>query len=450
MPGGPGVKSPSERYAALVRLVESRTVTRVTPPLLLPANPFFDLAGEEFGRQLLLTTTSNGVEYCLRPDFTLPIAQQYIEDGMTGVPAAFTYLGDIFRQQDGYPVEYEQAGLELLGQADAGNALDQVLTFARWALAIHEITSPSIRLGGVGLFEKFLEAAEVPAAPKNTMSADAPAYRAAKVHEIDWDMTEKVVEIAPGKVVKVWTFEDSVPGPVVRVRVGDTVKVTIRNKTKLPHSIDFHAARIAPDRAFRDVAAGESFTFSFEATTPGVFMYHCGTAPVVHHIANGMYGMIIVEPEGGLPAVDRELALVQSDFYVSDTPGMPADNEKLMNGIPDVVAFNGYAGQYKDEPISVKKDERIRVFLLAAGPNTWSAFHVVGTIFDKAWIDGVHDENLSIGNQTLNLSASQGAIAEFTLDEEGIYPFVTHDFTNATKGAVGLLKTEHAKGTMTH
>ncbi len=293
-------------------------------------------------------------------------------------------------------------------------------------------------------------AAEVPAAPKNTMSADAPAYRAAKVHEIDWDMTEKLVEIAPGKVVKVWTFDDSVPGPVVRVRVGDTVKVTIRNRTKLPHSVDFHAARIAPDKAFRDVAPGDSFTFSFEATTPGVFMYHCGTAPVVHHIANGMYGMIIVEPEGGLPAVDRELALVQSDFYVSDTPGNPADNEKLMSGIPDVVAFNGYAGQYKDDPIVVKKGERIRVFLLAAGPNTWSAFHVVGTIFDKAWIDGVHDENLSIGNQTLNLSASQGAIAEFRLDQEGTYPFVTHDFTNATKGAVGLLRTENATGTMTH
>jgi len=287
-------------------------------------------------------------------------------------------------------------------------------------------------------------------APKNTMSADAPAYRAAKVHKVQWDMTEKLVEIAPGKIVKVWTFGDTVPGPVLRVRVGDTVDITITNKTKMPHSVDFHAARIAPNKAFRDVAPGKSFSFSFEATTAGVFMYHCGTAPVVHHIANGMYGMIIVEPEGGLPAVDRELALVQSDFYVSDTPGMPADDAKLMSGIPDVVAFNGYAGQYKDEPISVKTGETIRVFLLAAGPNTWSAFHVVGTIFDRAWIDGVHDENLSIGNQTLNLSASQGAIAEFRLDEEGIYPFVTHDFTNATKGAVGLLKTENAEGTMSH
>jgi len=158
------VKSASERYAALVRLVESRTVTRVSPPLLLPAGPFFDLAGEEFGRQLLLTTSNNGIEYCLRPDFTLPIAQQYIDDGMIGMPGAFTYLGNIFRQHNGQPVEYEQAGLELLGQPDAGQALDQVLTFARWALAIYDINAPNVRLGGVGLFEAFLEAADIPPA----------------------------------------------------------------------------------------------------------------------------------------------------------------------------------------------------------------------------------------------------------------------------------------------
>lgn len=158
------MKTASERYAALVRLVESRTVTRATPALLLPAGPYFDLAGEEFGRNLLLTTTNNGVEYCLRPDFTLPIAQQYLEEGLMGAPSAYTYLGPIFRQYNSTPVEFEQAGLELLGQADADNALDQVLTFARWALAIYDITAPQVRLGGVGLFEAFLEAAQIPTA----------------------------------------------------------------------------------------------------------------------------------------------------------------------------------------------------------------------------------------------------------------------------------------------
>ena len=151
-------KTPAERRGAMVRLVESRTVQRVTPPLLLPAGPYLDLAGEEFGRQLLLTTANDGIDYCLRPDFTLPIAKSYLDDGMLGVPGAFTYLGPIFRQENGVPVEFDQAGLELLGQPDANSALDQVLTFARWALAIYDITAPSIRLGGVGLFEAFLAA----------------------------------------------------------------------------------------------------------------------------------------------------------------------------------------------------------------------------------------------------------------------------------------------------
>lgn len=151
-------KSAAERRSAMVRLVESKTVQRVAPPLLLPAGPYLDLAGEEFGRQLLLTTANNGVEYCLRPDFTLPIAKSYLDDGMLGVPGAFTYLGPIFRQENGVPVEYDQAGLELLGQPDANSALDQVLTFARWALAIYDVTAPSVRLGGVGLFESLLAA----------------------------------------------------------------------------------------------------------------------------------------------------------------------------------------------------------------------------------------------------------------------------------------------------
>ena len=318
---------------------------------------------------------------------------------------------------------------------------------------------PGHRLSGME--GKFLVTTQPP--PETVVQADISqkpedvpppiGNRGPQTVRVDLVTVELEARLAEGTTFGYWTFNGKVPGPMLRVRVGDTVDVHLKNAdgSSMLHSVDFHAATgPGGGAAATQTNPGEEKSFRFKALTPGLFVYHCATPMVAHHIANGMYGMIIVEPEGGLPAVDRELALVQSDFYVSDTPGMPADNEKLMSGIPDVVAFNGYAGQYKDEPISVKKDERIRVFLLAAGPNTWSAFHVVGTIFDKAWIDGVHDENLSIGNQTLNLSASQGAIAEFTLDEEGIYPFVTHDFTNATKGAVGLLKTEHAKGTMTH
>lgn len=280
-------------------------------------------------------------------------------------------------------------------------------------------------------------------AEKNTTSADLPAYVPGTKH-VTLEVQEKNIEIAPDTVVKVWTFGPKVPGPVIRTRVGDLVDVTLVNHGAIPHSVDFHAARIAPSRAFSDVAPGESKHFSFRVTTPGVFMYHCGTAPVVHHIANGMYGMLIVEPKGGLPKVDRELAFTQSEFYVGSTPGQPADNTKLMNEQPDVVAFNGYAGQYKTDPIVVKRGEKIRAYVLAAGPNLGSAFHVVGTIFDRAYLDGIQPENLSVGNQSLNIAVSQGAVAEFRLDEEGVYPFVTHEFTNAAKGAVGLFRTEHA------
>jgi ATP phosphoribosyltransferase regulatory subunit len=156
--------SPSDRFAELTRLVEAHTVTRVTPPLLLPAAPYFELAGEEFGRNLLLTTTNNGVELCLRPDFTLPIAQSFLADGRAGTPSAYTYLGPIFRQLDAQPVEAQQAGLELLAQPDPELAIDQVLNFIRRVLTIYDIGAIRVRVGGVGLFEAFLEASGVPAA----------------------------------------------------------------------------------------------------------------------------------------------------------------------------------------------------------------------------------------------------------------------------------------------
>jgi ATP phosphoribosyltransferase regulatory subunit len=155
------VNKASERRTALLRLVESRAVTRAAPPLLLPAASYFDLAGEEFGRQLFITVDNEGREFCIRPDFTLPIAEAYIKGDGFGAPASYTYLGQVYRQGDTGAEELEQAGLELLAQPDAGKALDEVLTFARWALSVYNIDAPRIRLGGVGLFEAFLTAADM-------------------------------------------------------------------------------------------------------------------------------------------------------------------------------------------------------------------------------------------------------------------------------------------------
>ena len=156
------MKSSGERRAALNRLVEAEGVARVSPPMLLEANQYFELAGEEFGRSLLMTLANDGIEYCLRPEFTIPIATRYVEQGLAGSPVAYGYLGTVFRQTNEGPDEYEQAGVELLSQADAEQALDEVLTFARRALGVYRITAPAIRLGGVDLFEAILANAEMP------------------------------------------------------------------------------------------------------------------------------------------------------------------------------------------------------------------------------------------------------------------------------------------------
>ena len=158
----PGMRTPGERRTALKHLIEADGVKRVNPPMLLTASQYFDLAGEEFGRRLLMTIANDGIEYCLRPDFTLPIVASYLQQGLAGAPVAYSYLGSVFRQRTKGPAEFEQAGLELLGQTDAEEALDEVLTFARRALGIYRITEPEIRLGGVGLFEAILANAEMP------------------------------------------------------------------------------------------------------------------------------------------------------------------------------------------------------------------------------------------------------------------------------------------------
>lgn len=156
------MKSPYERSTALTHLVEAEGVARVNPPMLLPASQYFELAGEEFGRSLLMSIANDGIEYCLRPEFTIPIVSQYVSDGLAGSPVAYGYMGPVFRQTADGPSEYVQAGVELLGQIDAEQALDEVLTFARRSLGVYRITAPKIRLGGVGLFEAILAHAEMP------------------------------------------------------------------------------------------------------------------------------------------------------------------------------------------------------------------------------------------------------------------------------------------------
>ncbi len=284
-----------------------------------------------------------------------------------------------------------------------------------------------------------------PAAPPYTLrDAAAPAVLPGTVHDIDLPIIEKDITVATGFVVHAWTFGGTVPGPTIRVHLGDTVRVHLTNRGQMSHSIDFHASQTAMNDQMVEIKPGATFTYTFTADYAGVWMYHCGTAPALHHIANGMFGMVIVEPKGGLPKVDQEVALVQSEWYLG-AQGQPADYAKANASAPapDFVVFNGVANQYKDNPIQVTTKGRVRVFVLDAGPNIDSSFHVVGTIFDTVIKEGIVLARGNAGGwgaQAVDLSPAQGAIVEFSPQEDGMYPLVTHAFNFVGKGAIGIFK----------
>ena len=272
-----------------------------------------------------------------------------------------------------------------------------------------------------------------------------------KVHMVLKDVT---VEIAPGVKYAAWGFEGGVPGPVVHARQGQTVEMTLTNGGAIPHSIDFHAARIAPNEAFVDVMPGKSFTFRFKADDPGVFMYHCGTKPVLMHIANGMYGAIVVDPATPLPKADRSYVLVASEWYLtSDGLDAPAqfDINKARAIMPDWTTFNGYAGQYVTHPLTADPGDTVRFYVVDAGPSLTTAFHVVGTILDTAYVDSdMNPEHVLNDVQTVDVPAGGGGVFDVKIDEEGLYPFVSHSFASVDMGQVGLLKVGNPVGTMSH
>ncbi|MBK9941257.1 MAG: multicopper oxidase domain-containing protein [Kouleothrix sp.] len=284
------------------------------------------------------------------------------------------------------------------------------------------------------------------APPYTLYDASAPAALAGTTHDIDLVIEEKDMTVAKGFVQHVWTFGGTVPGPVIRVKVGDLIRIHLKNPatSQLAHSVDFHASQVAWNDEMTSINPGEEKLYEWKADYAGVWMYHCGTSPALHHIANGMYGMVIVEPAAGLPAVDKEFALVQSEWYLGPQ-GQPASLTKAAAGAPapDYVVFNGVANQYKDNPIKVGTGEKVRVFILNAGPSIDSSFHVVGTIFNTVIKEGVvlsPDNAGHYGSQAVDLAPAQGAIIEFTTAEDGLYPIVTHAFNFVGRGALGLFQ----------
>jgi nitrite reductase (NO-forming) len=284
------------------------------------------------------------------------------------------------------------------------------------------------------------------AAPYVLRDAAAPPRMTGSVHDVTLTVEEKVMTVADGYAQAVWTFNGSVPGPVIRVKVGDTIRVHLQNPVtnKLEHSVDFHASQVAWNDEMTSIKPGEEKLYEWTAQYAGVWMYHCGTSPALHHIANGMYGMVIVEPTEGLPPVDKEFAIVQSEWYLGPQ-NEATDLAKATAGAPapDFVLFNGVANQYLDHPIQIGTGERVRIFLLDAGPNIDSSFHIVGTIFDTVIKEGIHllrGNDGSWGSQAVDLSPAQGAIIEFQTAEDGTYPMVTHAFNFVGRGALGLFQ----------
>ncbi len=274
----------------------------------------------------------------------------------------------------------------------------------------------------------------------------APAVLAGTTHDITLTVREVPMTVAPGYEMAVWTFDGKVPGPVIRVHLGDTVRVHLKNPAtnKLSHSVDFHASQVAWNDEMTSIDPGQEKLYEWTADYAGVWMYHCGTAPALHHIANGMYGMVIVEPKGGFAPVDREFTIVQSEWYFGGQD-QPADLTKASAGAPspDWVVFNGIAGQYKDHPIAIGTEKRVRLFVLDAGPDIDSSFHIVGTIFDTVIKEGIaltRGNAGSWGSQAVDLSPAQGAVIEFQTAEDGLYPMVTHAFNFPGRGALGLFQ----------
>jgi nitrite reductase (NO-forming) len=255
--------------------------------------------------------------------------------------------------------------------------------------------------------------------------ADVPPAPPGPIANVNLALTDITVQIAPGVKYSAWAWAGGAPGPVIHVRQGQLVKITLTNNGAIPHSVDFHAARIAPDKAFGDVLPGKSVSYTFRANDPGVFMYHCGTKPVLMHIANGMYGAIVVEPKPGVLAkADKNYILVASEWYLaSDGLTAPAQysQAKAHARMPDWMTFNGYAGQYVKHPLTAKPGELVRFWVVDAGPSLDTDVHVVGTLLNTVYPFADMNPAHALHNvQTAPVPAGGGGVFDLKIDQPGL------------------------------
>ena len=265
-------------------------------------------------------------------------------------------------------------------------------------------------------------------------------------HRHTFTVKEQVMQVGAGVTQRRLTFNGQVPGPVLRGKVGDTFEITLVNDGTMSHSLDFHAGITPPDKAMRSINPGESLVYTFKAQHSGIWLYHCSTSPMSLHLAAGMHGAVIIDPPG-LPAVDREYAIVASEVYLGPEGGEP-NTDKIAAKTPDLMTFNGVAFQYHQQPLKAKVGERVRFWVMAAGPSLPTSFHVVGLQFDQVFFEGAWTlggpgqigNAWSGGSQALGLQPAQGGFVECVASEPGHYVFVSHSFADMEKGAHGVLE----------
>lgn len=279
-----------------------------------------------------------------------------------------------------------------------------------------------------------------------------PSSTTPQTREYTFEVTEDEDNLTESIIRPLWTFNGTSPGPTLRGSVGDEFVITLVNNGTMGHSIDFHAGETAPDFAMRTIQPGEQLEYRFTAGRSGIWMYHCSTMPMSLHIANGMFGAVIIDPPG-LGPVDREYVLIQSEFY-SDLgdPNGSRVGERMSVLAPDVVMFNGRAFQYAAHPLTARVGERIRFWVLDVGPNSPLAFHIVGTQFDTWWSEGHYGvyrghstDGITqgvTGAQVLPLQPAQGGFVELVVDQPGNYAIVNHIMSLAEKGASGTLQVQ--------
>lgn len=315
-------------------------------------------------------------------------------------------------------------------------------------------------LAGVGL----LMALAVFVAPPVSMAADSPqaaadisraptdlpppiTRRSPKHVTFNLEAIEKIGQLNKGATYDYWTFNGKVPGPFLRARVGDMVTINLKNATNstMMHDIDLHAVNGPGGGAVAtQVAPGETKSFTFKALVPGLYVYHCAVPVASHHISNGMYGMILVEPEDGLPKVDHEFYVMQGELYTEKPFGAKGLQEfsfdKLLNEQPEYFVFNGAVGSLtKDHPLHAKTGETVRIFFGDGGPNFTSSFHVIGTIFERAYQYGSLLTPPMKGVQTMTVPPGDAAIADIKLPVPGTFTIVDHALTRVEQGLVGHL-----------